>query len=127
MWKNRLLKYPLLAFGLFLGVFIYGNNNPESSGFFPSCPFHSLTGWDCPGCGSQRATHHLINGRVVQAFGYNPLMVLSIPYLLIGFAFEWHIKLKSRFPGFRKLLFGPVAIKCWMVGVVVYAIGRNLL
>lgn len=50
----------------------------------PDCPFYSLTNFYCPGCGSQRGLHALLHGRIVTAFGFNPLMVISIVF----FAFE---------------------------------------
>ncbi|HEX8505093.1 MAG TPA: DUF2752 domain-containing protein [Hymenobacter sp.] len=53
---------------------------------FPRCPFYVLTGLYCPGCGSQRATHALLHGRVVQAASFNLLAVLAVPVLAIGAA-----------------------------------------
>jgi hypothetical protein len=55
---------------------------PGKSGFFPACPFRTLTGFTCPGCGSTRGLHRLLHGDVVAAFEFNPLMVLSLPFLL---------------------------------------------
>jgi hypothetical protein len=55
---------------------------PGKSGFFPACPFRALTGFTCPGCGSTRGLHRLVHGDVVAAFELNPLMVLSLPFLL---------------------------------------------
>lgn len=55
---------------------------PGKTGFFPACPFRALTGFTCPGCGSTRGLHRLLHGDVVAAFELNPLMVLSLPFLL---------------------------------------------
>lgn len=57
--------------------------NPENSNFFPPCPFHHATGFYCPGCGSTRAIHKLFHGQFVDAISLNPLMVLSIPLLIV--------------------------------------------
>ncbi len=51
---------------------------------FPRCPFHWLTGLYCPGCGSQRAFHALLHGRVGQAAGLNLLAVAYAPVLALG-------------------------------------------
>ena len=51
---------------------------------FPRCPFHLLTGLYCPGCGSQRALHALLHGRVGQAAGLNLLAVAYAPVLALG-------------------------------------------
>lgn len=59
--------------------------NPAKHAAFPPCPFHYLTGLYCPGCGSLRALHGLLHGRLVEAISLNPLMVLSIPVVGIMF------------------------------------------
>lgn len=58
---------------------IYFVFNPSKTALFPQCPFLLLTGFRCPGCGSQRAIHSLLHLDVVQAFSYNALLVSSIP------------------------------------------------
>jgi hypothetical protein len=55
--------------------------DPGKTGFFPVCPFRALTGFTCPGCGSTRGLHRLLHGDVVAAFEFNPLLVLSLPFL----------------------------------------------
>ena len=50
---------------------------------FPRCPFLMLTGWECPGCGSQRAIHSLLHLDIAAAWRYNALLVLSIPYVVL--------------------------------------------
>lgn len=55
---------------------------PGKTGFFPACPFRMITGFTCPGCGSTRGLHRLLHGDLVGAFEFNPLMVLSLPFLL---------------------------------------------
>jgi Protein of unknown function (DUF2752) len=54
---------------------------PGRSGIFPACPFHTLTGLNCPGCGTTRGLHQLLHGNLVAAFALNPLMVLTLPFL----------------------------------------------
>jgi hypothetical protein len=57
-------------------------NNPVTAGFYPPCPFYALTGYYCPGCGSTRAIHQLLHGHFLSALDLNPLMVLSLPFVL---------------------------------------------
>lgn len=57
--------------------------NPETVGFYPRCPFYVLTGLKCPGCGTLRGIHALLHFRFVDAFRFNPLMVVSIPLLVV--------------------------------------------
>jgi len=41
----------------------------------PRCPFYSLTGCYCPGCGSLRATHYLLQGNWTASLRYHPLLI----------------------------------------------------
>ncbi len=47
--------------------------DPETAAWLPKCPFHALTGLDCPTCGSTRALHHILHGEVARGLSYNPL------------------------------------------------------
>lgn len=53
--------------------------DPSRYGFYPTCLFHQTTGLLCPACGSLRALHQLLHGRLAEAFHFNPLLVLSLP------------------------------------------------
>lgn len=88
------------------------------------CPFHQLTGCDCPGCGAMRAGHCLLHGKIVQALDYNALMVLSLPVLAI-----MSIELLSRHAAWR--LPAPWCITSrlapWIPWIIIgYWILRNL-
>ncbi len=54
--------------------------HPSALGF-PPCPTHYLTGLYCPGCGSLRATHHLLQGDILTALRFNGLAVLLLPFV----------------------------------------------
>jgi hypothetical protein len=62
------------------GAYLYWFE-PGKTGFFPSCPFRALTGFNCPGCGTTRALHQLLHGNLVAAFELNPLTILLLPVL----------------------------------------------
>ena len=64
-----------------VGVGVLRVFNPATAGFFPPCPFRALTGYLCPGCGTLRALHQLLNGHLVAAFRLNPLTMLLLPYV----------------------------------------------
>ena len=53
--------------------------DPALPGFLPPCPLRALTGWYCPGCGSLRAMHQLLNGNVGAALAMNPFAVIAFP------------------------------------------------
>jgi hypothetical protein len=52
--------------------------DPATTWWFPSCPFHALTGWLCPLCGSLRAVHALLTGAPLTAFALNPLTITAL-------------------------------------------------
>src|SRR5579864_5631489 len=68
------------------GVIVLRIFDPATSGAFPPCPVHYLTGWYCPGCGSLRALHQLLHGNLRAAWAMNPLTVILLPFLTYGLA-----------------------------------------
>ena len=55
--------------------------DPAKHGFYPICLFHSLTGWNCPGCGATRAAYQLLHGHLLRALHNNALFVLTLAAL----------------------------------------------
>ncbi len=109
----RVFLYALLAILAGTGIFLLFNFNPEEVDFFPRCPSQSLTGIDCPGCGSTRAMYHLLHLDIASAFARNPLLVLSIPVL----------GLMAWFP--KITLYRATPWICFTI-VVVYGVLRNV-
>jgi hypothetical protein len=79
---QRRLTALLIWLSLAVGAAYLFVFEPGKSGFFPACPFRTITGFTCPGCGSTRGLHRLLHGDVVGAFEFNPLMVVALPFLL---------------------------------------------
>ena len=123
MLSNKLKTAFIVLFVAGL-IVIYKTFNP-ATGLFPKCPFKQVTGLQCPGCGSQRAVHHLLNAEIKQAFALNPLLVIAIPYLVVGFFFEV-LPLGKNALKARKFLFGTKAIILILIIVIGFAVWRNL-
>ena len=121
----RLLKYLLIIVFLVLIGVIYSIYDPAEHTAFPQCPFRTLTGYKCPGCGSQRAIHELLHGNVSGAFYYNMLLVISIPYLLVAFLFDLVKNPGPEFLKWRKRLFGKNAIFIVLGIIVLFWLLRN--
>jgi hypothetical protein len=83
MFKKKLIVFGLIFVVSIVLIILYGSLNPENHMWFPKCPFLWLTGFECPGCGSQRAVHHLLNLNIVDAIRANALLVFAIPYVLL--------------------------------------------
>lgn len=67
------------AAALGLGLLLLFSFNPADGGFFPRCAFHTLSGLNCPGCGGQRALHHLLHGNFAAALRSNALLLALLP------------------------------------------------
>ncbi|MEZ7494391.1 DUF2752 domain-containing protein [Leeuwenhoekiella aequorea] len=118
------IGFALLGLGLLV---FYKTYNPEVHSYFPKCPFLSLTGLQCPGCGSQRAVHHLLNGHFVNAFKQNALLLLAMPYVLLGLFLEFKKPLSKKLLNIRKHFFGSTAIWCILGIIFTFWIFRNLM
>ncbi|MFN8258793.1 MAG: DUF2752 domain-containing protein [Bacteroidales bacterium] len=123
----KILKWILLLIAVLVFYFIFSRFNPYQDKFFPKCIFLSITGYKCPGCGSQRAIHYLFNFDIASAFKENQLLVISIPYLILGFYFDT-IKVKTEKQlKIRRFLFGRNAIFIVFTIIICFWILRNLL
>jgi hypothetical protein len=124
---RRSLALLLAAAGLVGGgVFVFSQTNPfEPEGsFLPRCVFREATGCLCPGCGSGRATHSLLHGRLALAWRCNPLFVIALPLMAAGLANEAVRTLRGR-PLWRWRVPGKLLLAVAIV-VVVFGVVRNL-
>ena len=90
--SNKTARVRLLIGLVCAALLIYACFDPERT-FFPKCPFYALTGWKCPGCGTQRAVHQLLHLHIGAAFRYNAALVLSLP-LLAFLLLAWRLRLR---------------------------------
>ncbi len=112
------------AAAMLAGVGYVAFYNPVSAGFFPACPFHALTGLNCPGCGLTRGFHALLQGDVLGALHYNlliPFFALFFGYLLISM-----ILFAVRGRGLSFQIFRPWMIYSFLGFALVFAVTRNL-
>ncbi|MEO6987666.1 MAG: DUF2752 domain-containing protein [Aquihabitans sp.] len=97
--------------------------NPVSN-HVPLCPFHSLTGLDCPACGGLRAVFSLSRGDIAAAASHHLLFTVAVPFLIVGWAL-WMVRAFDRPQAahiVRPRWFGPVALTV----LVVFTVARNL-
>jgi hypothetical protein len=122
--NNEKLKFfGFLALSL-LGAVVLYRFRPGGSILYPPCPFHALTGLYCPGCGTLRGLHALLHGRLLVALDYNPLMVLSLPFL--GYAFLSHTLFVFRGKRLPRIINHPRWIWLILVIIIIYWIARNV-
>lgn len=112
---------------LILGIglaFLYFFINPSEVNFLPKCPLYVTTGVYCPGCGSQRATHQLLQLNIVGVLQQNVLYFLGL--LIWGY----HITVIGLNNFFKKNIYNyiyhpktPIII---LIIVIIYWILRNI-
>ncbi len=60
--------------------------DPARQAVTPPCPYRTLLGIACPGCGLTRAAHALLHGDWTRAFSLNPWAFVAAPAAV---AFTW--------------------------------------
>ncbi|SDE84595.1 Protein of unknown function [Epilithonimonas hungarica] len=122
--KNRKKSIVIFVFFLTL-ICIYYFFDPTKYSFFLKCPLKTMTGYECAGCGVQRAFHSLLHFRFLEAFKYNPLFVISIPVLvfvlLINFVKRYY-NLKIKLDNY---IFNKKSIILILIIVFVFSLLRN--
>ena len=98
--------------------------NPyEQEYFFISCPFYKITGYQCPGCGCQRAFHELLHLNFKEAFHQNALVLFGIPYFSLIFFTSFH---QEKYAKLRQFLIGKKTILILFFIIILFGIFRNL-
>ncbi len=97
---------------------------PTDDSFYPKCPFHSITGLQCPGCGTLRGLHALSHGHVVEAFRLNALMVIALPIAALGGLIE--LKLISQTSLLNNCYRKISSLKVVAIVVAVWWIARSV-
>lgn len=124
--KHKLLKFALLVLILGGVFFVFKHFNPSQHSFFYSCPILKTTGYQCAGCGSQRALHQLFHFNLIEAFRLNPLFVISLPFLLLGVGLKvWNFTFEKKYH--IPLFYNNKAIISYIIIIILFAILRNLL
>ncbi|MDE6277755.1 MAG: DUF2752 domain-containing protein [Muribaculaceae bacterium] len=102
--------------------FIYYNHDPSSPAA-PKCIFRLLTGWDCPGCGSQRALHALLHGQPARAWSFNPYIFFAVPGAVVFILVE---AMRKSHPRLHRALINEATIAAVLAATVAWWIFRNL-
>ena len=97
--------------------------DPAKHGFYPICLFHSLTGWNCPGCGATRAAYQLLHGHLLRALHDNALFVLTLTALTAQSAWLVMQKIRNRPVAF---IVSPIMLWALLIVVFVFTGLRNL-
>ena len=110
--------------GVAAGLVLLRVFDPATSGVFPPCPLHYLTGLYCPGCGSLRALHALLHGDMRQAWAMNPLTLIVLPFVAYGLASQVLLQLRGK--GLPEVMLPANAIRALGLVIVLFGVLRNL-
>lgn len=80
-FKDR-IAIIFLALLVAAGSAIVYSVEPTEASWLPKCPFHAITGLECPSCGSTRALHYILHGELYRGLSFNPMAPLL--WLLAG-------------------------------------------
>lgn len=119
--------YKIIAlFALFAGAcVIFYLFNPGQHSFFLPCPFKYITGYNCPGCGSQRALHQLAHGNLRTAFSLNPLLILTLPLIIYTLGLKiWNYIYETAYR--VRIFYSNLFIFSYFAVAILYWIFRNL-
>ncbi|ACQ80473.1 conserved hypothetical protein [Beutenbergia cavernae DSM 12333] len=97
-------------------------HDPHQPGSYLSCPFLTLTGFACPGCGGLRAVHDLVHLDLAAAWAMNPLVVVFVP-ITIALWLVWLWRVARRRAAWQP---GPRTIVGLAVLVVTFWVLRNV-
>lgn len=103
---------------------LYTLVDPSTSVWLPRCPLLTLTGLECPGCGSQRAVHALLNGDLPGAWGFNPLLIVMLP--VVGLMAYAELR-REHHPRLHRAMAHPALILTVLAMVVGWGVMRNLI
>lgn len=85
---KKIINFGLLIILTGLAVLFFVLN-PAEHEIFPRCVFHSVTGYYCPGCGSQRAIHSLLHLNFDGVVGNNFLFLPAVLLLIYHYSFSF--------------------------------------
>jgi len=123
---DHVSRRALVTTGLVIAAVVlagYYMLEPES-GVYPRCLFRQVTGLECPGCGSQRAIHALLHGRVAEAWSYNALLLMEIPLIGLLVAAQ---PLRHRYPRLHRVLNSRTVILTVLASIIAWTIFRNFI
>lgn len=92
--------------------------DPHVTGSYGFCPFQSLTGQPCPGCGGLRAVNDLTRGDVTAAVSSNALAV----GLVVGLVTLWTVWVVRRARGRHEAPLVTVSTRAAVAAVVLVAV-----
>jgi Protein of unknown function (DUF2752) len=102
-------------------LYVADPTRPGNHAILP-CPFKAITGLDCPGCGTTRATWAMVHGHPLRAVGYNALWCALVPLLV----WAWTLDVRGTWSAARHPFHARWFAHALAATALVFAVARNL-
>jgi hypothetical protein len=122
--RRGLLSFSAVTAGAVGAAVVLATLDPNQPGHYPTCPFLSITGLYCPGCGTLRAVHDGLHGDLAGALARNPLAVVAAGFLVVAWV-SWGLRLLGR-DAPHPTRIRPVWVWALLATVLVFGVLRNL-
>lgn len=110
--KKVVLFIPLIIMLIYL--------NKKYNIYIP-CIFHKITGLYCPGCGVTRMLISILNLNFYQAFRYNPLIFILLPFIITYYILYYIYWLQN-----KKIIIRNELWYTLLIIIILYGIIRNI-
>ncbi|MDR2221244.1 MAG: DUF2752 domain-containing protein [Flavobacteriaceae bacterium] len=121
-WFVRIVILLLFIIGLSYYYFLFGEKGQGGV----TCIFNKTVGWQCPGCGGQRALTALLHGDFKQAFIMNPFIYVFLPLM----AYLGIIIVEGYIIGNKKVVntfYFPIYFGYWFLAIIlIFTVLRNI-
>lgn len=122
--KDRIKKVILtLSICLFIFIGYYYLNYQYS--FSIPCVFYKLTGYYCPGCGITRCLFSLLSLNFYEAFMYNQLVFILLPFIVVYIGYEIYLYIWDKEDKIVKKIPNIIWILSLII-TIIFGILRNL-
>lgn len=86
------------------------------------CPFRTITGWLCPGCGITHMLIALIQLDFHTAYLENPFLLLTLPFIIGQIIYQRYLQLTKQVnPRWNQVL-----LWLYVIALIIFGILRNL-
>ena len=112
------IRYLLMIIGIGFGYYLWLNFTHLGI----PCPFRTITGWLCPGCGITHMSIALIQLDFHTAYLENPFLLLTLPFLIGEILYQRYLQLtKQTNPQWNQVL-----LWLYVIALIIFGILRNL-
>lgn len=111
---------------IIVAYYYFAYYTEDRSTWSVQCGFHAITGYQCPGCGGQRAAHYLLHGELIKALRYNALFVMGLPFLLYMYYIIVEVHGLGKIKHLNGFFYSSLFAKIALVAILSFFVLRNI-